>query len=348
MLRFLTAGESHGKALLGILEGMPAGLRIDKDSINKELARRQSGYGRGRRMQIEKDKVEVISGIIKLTTIGSPIGLCIRNKDASIDKLSPLYFPRPGHGDFAGGIKYDFSNLRCVLERASARETAMRVAIGAICKSLLNKFKIKVSSRVISIGGETKEGKIKKLVDQAKRIKDTLGGIFEVVVKGAPIGLGSYVHYDRRLDAKLAGSLMSIPAIKAVEVGLGFGCADKYGSQVHDAIYYSKKKGYYRLTNNAGGIEAGVSNGQDIVLGVCMKPISTLGVPLESIDIRTNKPHKAQVERYDTCAVYSAGVVAEAVVAFEIARAFLDKFGSDSLKEISRNFTSYLKISKIP
>ena len=343
MLRFLTAGESHGKALLGILEGMPAGLRIDRGFLDKELARRQSGYGRGKRMQIEKDKAEIVSGVSKSITIGSPIGLFIKNKDASIDRLPPLYFPRPGHGDFAGGIKYGFSNLRCVLERASARETAMRVGIGAMCKILLNRFKIKVLSKVISIGGEDKENKIKKVIDRAKRTKDTLGGIFEVMVKGVPVGLGSYVHYDRRLDARLASGLMSIPAIKAVEMGLGFGYADKCGSKVHDAIYYSKNKGYYRLTNNAGGIEAGVSNGEDIILGVCMKPISTVGNPLDSVDIRTKKPHKAGVERYDTCAVYSASVVAEAVVAFEVAGAFLEKFGSDTIKEISRDFISYQK-----
>ncbi|MBL7132236.1 MAG: chorismate synthase [Candidatus Omnitrophica bacterium] len=343
MLRFLTAGESHGKALLGILEGMPAGLRIDRGFLDKELARRQSGYGRGKRMQIEKDKAEIVSGVIKSITIGSPIGLFIKNKDASIDKLPPLYFPRPGHGDFAGGIKYGFSNLRCVLERASARETAMRVAIGAICKMLLGKFKIRILSRICSIGTETKENKIKKAIDQAKKIKDTLGGTFRVVVKDMPVGLGSYVHYDRKLDARLASGLMSIPAIKAVEIGLGFGYADKCGSKVHDAIYYSKNKGYYRLTNNAGGIEAGVSNGEDIVLGVCMKPISTVGNPLDSVDIRTKKPHKAGVERYDTCAVYSASVVAEAVVAFEVAGAFLEKFGSDTIKEISRDFVSCQK-----
>lgn len=343
MLRFLTAGESHGKTLMGILEGMPAGLKIDKVLIDKELARRQSGYGRGGRMQIEKDKAEIISGIFKSVTIGSPIGLIIQNKDFSIDKLAPLFFPRPGHGDLAGGVKYDFSNLRCVLERASARETAMRVAIGAICKMLLANFKIKITSNICCIGGESNQKAIKKAIDQAKKSKDTLGGIFEVMAKGVPIGLGSYVHYDRRLDAQLSMALMSIPAIKAVEIGLGFGCAGQLGSEVHDAIHYSKSKGYYRMTNNAGGIEAGVSNGQDIVLRLAMKPISTLGNPLDSVDIRTKKPHKAQVERYDTCAVQAASVVSESVVAFELAKAFLEKFGCDSIKEISRNFTSYLK-----
>jgi chorismate synthase len=294
-------------------------------------------------MQIEKDRAEIISGVVKSVTIGSPIGLAIKNKDASIDSLLPLYFPRPGHGDLAGGIKYGFGDLRCVLERASARETAMRVAIGAICKILLGEFKIKIISKVCSIKGETEENNIKHAIDQAKKAKDTLGGIFEVVVRGVPIGLGSYVHYDRRLDANLTGALMSIPAIKAVEIGLGFGCADRYGSEVHDAIYYSKNKGYYRLANNAGGIEAGVSNGQEIVLRACMKPISTIGNPLDSIDIRSKRPHKAQVERYDTCAVYAAAVVGEAVVAFQIAKALMEKFGADTIKEITRNLTSYLR-----
>lgn len=343
MLRFLTAGESHGKSLVGILEGMPAGLKIEKYFIDQELARRQSGYGRGQRMSIEKDKVEILSGVIKSVTIGSPIALLIKNKDASLDKLPPLYFPRPGHGDLAGGLKYGFSNLRCVLERASARETATRVAIGAVCKMFLDKFKIKITSKVLSVGGETREGKFKDVIDDAQKLKDTVGGIFEVGVKGIPVGLGSYVHYDRRLDANLAKAIMSIPAVKAVEIGLGLGSADKFGSEVHDAIYYNDVKGYYRLTNNAGGIEAGVSNGQDIILRGCMKPISTLGNPLDSVDTRSKKPHKAQIERYDTCAVYAAAVVAEAVVSFEIAKAFLEKFGSDSIKEISRNFASYLK-----
>lgn len=343
MLRFLTAGESHGKALLGILEGMPAGLKIDKKFIDKQLTRRQSGYGRGGRMKIEKDRVQIISGVKKSMTLGSPIGLIVANKDAKIDKLPALYAPRPGHGDLVGGLKYGFSDLRCVLERASARETAMRVAIGAICSQLLNKFKIKVSGRVASIHGEARESWMKKAVDRAKQKRDTIGGVFEVMVKGVPIGLGSYVHWDRRLDAKLAMGLMSIPAIKAVEIGLGSGCANRYGSQVHDAIYFSKDKGFYRETNNAGGIEAGVSNGEDIVLRACMKPISTIGTPLDSVDIRSKRSRKAGVERYDTCAVNAASVVGEAVVAFQILSSFMEKFGSDSVKDISSNLANYLK-----
>lgn len=343
MLRFLTAGESHGKALTGILEGMPAGLKIDKNFINKELSRRQSGYGRGARMKIEKDKVEITGGLKSGTTIASPIGLSIRNKDARIDTLAGLYYPRPGHGDLAGGLKYGFDNLRCVLERASARETAMRVAIGAIGKLLLRTFKIKVTSKVLSVGGQVTEKSIKHVIGHAQDTKDTLGGIFEVVAKGVPVGLGSYVQYDRRLDARLAMSIMSIPAIKGVGIGLGVLYAGQYGSQVHDAIYYNRKKGYYRLTNNAGGIEAGVSNGENIVVSACMKPIATLGNPLQSVDIRTKKAHKASVERYDTCAVYAASVIGEAVVAFELARAFLEKFGCDSIKEITNNYNSYRK-----
>lgn len=341
MLRFLTAGESHGKALLGILEGMPAGLKIDTNFINKELARRQSGYGRGARMKIEKDTVEILSGTKNGITIASPLGLSIRNKDASINTLAALYCPRPGHGDFAGGAKYGFGDLRCVLERASARETAMRVAIGAICKLLLGAFKINVTSTVLSVGGQTTEKSIHHVIQHAVDKKDTLGGIFEVATKGVPTGLGSYVQYDRRLDARLAMSVMSIPAIKAVGIGLGIDYADKYGSQAHDAIYYSKQKGYYRLTNNAGGIEAGVSNGQDIVVRAYMKPISTLGNPLDSVDMRTKKAHKAGVERSDTCAVYAASVIGEAVVAFELAQAFLEKFGCDSVKEITNNYNAY-------
>jgi len=341
MLRYLTAGESHGKALIGILEGIPAGLKIDKNFINKELSRRQSGYGRGGRMKIELDKAEILSGVVRSQTIGSPISLLINNRDHSIDNLPDLYFPRPGHGDLAGGVKYGFTNLRMVLERASARETATRVAIGAICKTLLLEFKIKVESKILSVGDEVEPERIREKIDEARNKKDTLGGIFEVTVKNVPIGLGSYVHYDRKLDGNLAQAVMSIPAIKGVEIGLGFDSASHFGSEVHDAIYYSKAKGYYRMTNNAGGLEAGVTNGEDIVVRAAMKPISTLGAPLNSIDIRNKKPHKAQVERYDTCAVHAASVVAEAVVSFEIAKAFLEKFGSDSIKEIARNFSSY-------
>jgi len=346
MLRFLTAGESHGRALLGILEGMPAGLKINQEYINNELSRRQAGFGRGQRMKIEKDRIEIIAGLKNSITLGSPIGLLLENKDFRINTLAPVFFPRPGHGDLAGILKYGFTDARWVLERASARETAMRVAIGSICKIFLQEFKIVIESQVIEIGGQTNKEMMQSKIKEARRQKDTLGGVFEVVARNVPAGLGSYVHYDRRLDGQLAMAVMSIPAVKAVEIGLGFGYKDKMGSQVHDSIYFRQKRGFVRSSNNAGGIEAGVSNGEDIIIRGCMKPIATLGNPLDSVDIRTKKPHKAALERYDTCAVFSASVIAEATVAFEICKSFLEKFGCDSLQEIKRNFLSYLKVIK--
>jgi len=343
MLRFLTAGESHGKALLSILEGMPAGLRVNAEKINQELKRRQQGFGRGKRMQIEKDKAQIISGLKNNITLGSPVGLCIENKDFSIEKLPKVTCPRPGHADLSGILKYGFHDARNVLERASARETASRVAAGAICKIFLNEFKIKINSKVLSIGGGSSFAEMKKKVQQAIDSKDTVGGIFEVVVKGLPAGLGSYTHYDKRLNGRLAQAIMSIPGIKALAFGLGFSYAFGFGSAVHDAIYYNKAKGYFRKTNNAGGIEGGISNGEDVVIRACMKPIATLLEPLDSVDINTKKPGKAAVERSDTCVVEAAGVVAEAMVAFELAGAFLDKFGSDTLSDIKINYQNYLK-----
>jgi chorismate synthase len=343
MLRFLTAGESHGKALLSILEGMPAGLKIDTSRINQELRRRQSGFGRGARMQIERDKAQILSGLKKGITLGSPIGLLIENEDFSIERLPKVTCPRPGHADLAGLLKYGFSDVRCVLERASARETASRVGIGAICKIFLAEFKIRISSRVLSIGAESVCGDMKEKILEAKANKDTVGGIFEVVAKGVPCGLGSYVQPDKRLDGQLAQSIMSIPGIKAVEIGLGFGYADKFGSQVHGAIYYSKIRGFYRKTNNAGGIEGGISNGEDIVIHACMKPISTLLKPLDSVNIITKKPAKATIERSDICVVESAGIIAESACAYVLADAFLEKFGSDSLLDIKDNYHNYLK-----
>lgn len=343
MLRFLTAGESHGKALVAILEGMVAGLKLDKKIIDAELARRKQGAGRGARMKIEEDKVEVLSGIKAGHTLGSPISLLIENKDYKIEELSPVYCPRPGHADLAGAIKYGFSDMRNVLERASARETASRTAVGAVCKIFLNQFNIGIKSSVIEIGGEHSPIKIKGKIGTAQNNKDTLGGIFQVMAAGLPIGLGSYAHYDRRLTYRLSGAIMSIPAIKAVEFGLGFGYSDKFGSKVHDAIFYDKKRGFYRKTNNAGGLEGGVTNGEPLIIRACMKPISTIGNPLPSVDIRTKNPAKAAVERYDTCAVQAAAVIAEAVVAFELAGAFLEKFGGDSLNETKDNYSNYLK-----
>jgi len=343
MLRYLTAGESHGKAQVAILEGMPAGLRVDLARINQELKRRQSGIGRGKRMQIEKDKAQIISGLKKGVTLGSPIALCIENKDFSIERLPKVTCPRPGHADLAGSLKYGFTDVRNVLERASARETASRVGIGAICKIFLEVFKIRISSRVLCIGGESSHTAILKKINQAKNNKDTVGGIFEVIARGLPCGLGSYVQADRRLDGRIAQALMSIPGIKAVEIGLGFGYADEFGSEVHDAIYYNKNKGYFRKTNNAGGLEGGISNGEDIIVRACMKPISTLLAPLDSVNILTKKPAKATVERSDICAVESAGVIAESVLAYLFSDAFLEKFGSDSLSDIKESYNNYLK-----
>lgn len=343
MLRFLTAGESHGKALLAILEGMPAGLKIDIASIDLELKRRQQGLGRGRRMQIEKDRVRVVSGLKKGITLGSPIGILIENKDFSIDKLPAVTSPRPGHADLAGALKYGFGDILCVLERASARETASRVAVGAICKLFLKVFNIKISSRVLSIGGACSRLAMIKKIAEAKNNKDTLGGIFEAVATGVPVGLGSYAHSDKRLNGRLAGAIMSIPGIKAIEFGLGIGFADKFGSRCHDAIYYSRKKGFYRKTNNAGGIEGGISNGQDIIVRACMKPIATLLEPLASVDIISKKASPAAVQRADICAVESAGVIAESGCAYVLADAFLEKFGSDAVSDIKNSYRNYLK-----
>jgi chorismate synthase len=343
MLRCLTAGESHGRGIIAILEGMPAGLRIGADKINQELKRRQQGFGRGRRMQIEKDRARIISGLKKDITLASPITLLIENKDYSIEKLKKVSCPRPGHADLAGSLKYGFSDIRDVLERASARSTAATVGIGALCKIFLHEFKIALSSILLSVGGEcTKEAMRIKILEAIKN-KDTVGGVFEVRARGVPAGLGSYAQPDRRLDGRLAQAVMSIPGIKAVEVGLGLGYAVSFGSEVHDAIYYSKNKGYFRRTNNAGGIEGGVSNGEDIILRACMKPICTLMQPLDSVNIITKKNAKAAVERSDTCVVQAAAVVAESAAAYVLADALLEKFGSDSLPDIKENYRNYLK-----
>ncbi|MEW6171109.1 MAG: chorismate synthase [Candidatus Omnitrophota bacterium] len=342
-MRILTAGESHGRALVAILEGFPAGLVIEEEKINQELVRRQSGYGRGPRMKLEKDKIEILAGIKRNKTLGSPLALMISNKDYKIDEMSPLVSPRPGHADLVGSLKYGFSDIRDVSERASARETAIRVSVGAICKMFLEKFNIKFSSKVINIGGKKEINQQHKKIDEAFSKKDTLGGVFEVIIKNVPIGLGSHVHYDRRLSGILAKAIVSIPGIKAIEFGLGFAYADKFGSQVHDAIYYSKKQGFYHKTNNAGGIEGGISNGEDIIIRCCMKPISTLGNPLDSVDILTKKPTKAAIERSDICAVEATAVIAEAMASFEITNSFLEKFGGDSLKDIVCNYNCYLK-----
>lgn len=369
MLRILTAGESHGKALVSIIEGFPAGVKILIEDIDRELARRQLGYGRGNRMKIEKDQVEIICGVRKNITLGSPITLLIQNRDFCLDDISNLTKPRPGHADLAGAIKYNQHDIRNILERASARETAIRVAAGALSKILLKEFDIEIISHVISIGeikakiSNLSFNKIKilsgksilrcadpeatrlmiKEIDQARRKGDTVGGIFEILVNGLCPGLGSYAHYDRRLDANLARAIMSVPAIKAVEVGTGIESASKIGSKVHDAIYYKKGIGFYRKTNNAGGLEGGVTNGEILLLRGYMKPIATLSTPLPSVDIISKKPYQASIERHDYCAVPAAGVVGEAVVAIELAKALSEKFGGDSLKEMLSNYHNYLK-----
>jgi len=383
MLRYLTAGESHGKGLVAILEGVPAGLKLSSEDIDQELRRRQAGYGRGKRMEIEKDKVEIISGVRLGKTLGSPIALLIKNLDwenwrqvmmvedrkVISQNIPPLTHPRPGHADLAGAIKYSFDDLRNVLERASARETAVRVAIGAICRRFLSEFEIRIYSRVIQIGrikdvnqwrpikasyqiiedsplrclNKRAETKMIALIDSAKEKGDTLGGVFEVVILNLPVGLGSYVQWDLKLDARLACALMSIQAIVGVEVGSGFMAAEKFGSQVQDEIFYEKSEHrFFRQTNNAGGMEGGMSNGEPIILRAAMKPISTLTKPLSSIDIISKKAVKAMKERADVCAVPAASVIGEAVAVFEIAKAMREKFGGDSLAETKRNYSGYL------
>jgi chorismate synthase len=388
-LRFLTAGESHGKALTGILEGIPSGLPLSVEDIDRDLKRRQMGYGRGGRMKIESDRAEILSGVRWGKTIGSPIALLVDNKDwknwnegmsslIRYDKsIEPVTKARPGHADLAGAIKYDHRDMRNVLERSSARETAMRVALGAVVKKFLSEFDIRIGSYVVQIGkirvqglkgmhsdtrildalfkraekslvrcpdGETSK-KMVKLIDKVIKEGNSIGGIFEVFAIGVPIGLGSYIQWDRKLDGRLAQALMSIHAIKGVEIGLGFGMSSRFGSEVMDEIFYESSK-FYRKTNNAGGIEAGMTNGMPIVMRAAMKPIPTQKRPLRSVDIITKKTVKAAYERSDVCAVPAAGVIGEAMIALAITDAFLEKFGGDSMKEVTRNYHSYLKYTR--
>ncbi len=377
MLRFLDAGESHGKCLLGIIEGFPAGLSINEENINLNLKRRQGGYGRGERMKIEQDRVEILSGLVEGKTIGSPLGLMIKNKDWENwqeKEYPPLTIPRPGHADFAGAIKYGFKDVRKVLERASARQTAMRVAIGSVASSLLEEFNIEIYSYVLRIG-QVKANRIASFnrevkeeinkspvycidgiasigmcreIDRAREKGDTVGGVFEMIITGVPIGLGSYVEWDRRLDARLASAFMSIPGVKAVEIGEGVEASKKKGSAVHDEIFAQEESQkdsfrYYRKTNRAGGIEGGITNGGDVVVRANIKPIPTLINPLRSIDFTTKKETKAIYQRSDICVVPAASVVGEAVASWEIAAAFLEKFGGDSLLEIKENYKNYRK-----
>jgi chorismate synthase len=386
MFRYLTAGESHGPQLTAIIEGLPAGVPLEREAIDIELARRQCGYGRGGRMLIEKDQVELLSGVRWGETLGSPVTLSVTNRDWANwqDKMSPdarfrdeafrVTRPRAGHADLAGALKYNHHDVRNILERSSARETAVRVAVGAVAKSLLRQFGITIGGYVAELGeivsrrpalpaaelfalaakselftcDPEAEQEMKALIDRAKAAGDSVGGVVEVIVTGVPVGLGSYVQWDRKLDARLAMAVMSIQAIKGVEIGLGFDAARSPGSKVHDEIFYGAvhaasgpNGGFYRETNNAGGIEGGVSNGEEIRVRAAMKPIPTLYTPLRSVDIVTKEPFAATVERSDVCAVPAALVVAEAVVAIEIANAFMEKFGGDSLGEMRRNYDGY-------
>lgn len=379
MFRFLTAGESHGQALVTIIEGMPSGVPLEAEHINRDLARRQGGYGRGGRMKIEKDQVEILSGVRYGRTLGSPITLLIRNRDwenwqrqMAIEPVEepsePIVIPRPGHADLAGALKYGFTDIRNSIERASARETAARVAAGAVAKRLLEECGIHLVSHVLQIGTvvardipqeinllrERAEASVMRcadpeatekmcaLVDEARKKGDTLGGIFEIIAEGVPPGLGSYAQFDRRLSARLAMAIMSIPAIKGVEIGLGFEAASRFGSQVHDEIYYSPKERRFRhRTNNAGGLTGGITNGEPIVVRAAMKPISTLLNPLQSVRIDTKEPVESRFERSDICAVPAAAVVGEAMMAITLVTALQEKFGGDHLEELQRNIRAF-------
>ena len=389
MLRYLTAGESHGEGLIALLTGMPAGLAIDQALLDHELWRRQQGYGRGGRMKIERDQAHILSGVRHGATIGSPIAILLQNKDwqnwqeslpvsaGDPARHKAVKSPRPGHADLAGALKYNFREARYVLERASARESAARVAMGAIAKLFLRELGIEVLSHVLAVGNASitnaevswekiqvlaarsevllncadpeAEQRMKAEVDQALRTGDSVGGVFEVVAHHVPPGLGTYANWDERLDGLLAGAVMSLQAVKAVEIGVGVSAATLSGSQVHDEIGYSGQKGngagpftgFFRKHNHAGGLEGGISNGEDILVRGYLKPISTLRRPLESVDFATREPVKAAYERSDVCVVPAAGVAAEAMVALTLARCALEKFGGDSMTETRRNFQGY-------
>ena len=385
MLRYFTSGESHGEALVAFLSGLPAGLAVDQDFLDRDLWRRQQGYGRGGRMKIETDKAHILSGVHHGITIGSPIAVLLENKDwknwqeslpvaeGDPTKHKAVKSPRPGHADLAGALKYNFSEARYVLERASARESAARVAVGALAKLFLREFGIEVLSHVISVGSASLENEVsweqiktvanqteillscadpdteqrmKEEVDKVLRTGDSVGGVFEVVAHNVPPGLGTYAQWDERLDAMLAAAVMSLQAVKAVEIGSGISAAASPGSQVHDEIGYEAKSRYTKFSrahNNAGGIEGGVSNGEEIRVRGYLKPISTLRRPLQSVDFATREPVKAAYERSDVCVVPAAGVAAEAMVALTLARAALEKFGGDSVLETRRNFDGYIE-----
>ena len=393
MFEYITAGESHGPALTTIIKNLPSGLVINLAKINNELTRRQQGYGRGKRMEIEQDKVKISSGLRNGKTLGTPLTMTIKNKDwenwkkimsiteNNISEKDKVTKPRPGHADLAGLIKYNFNDIRNVLERASARETAARTAVGSVCRQFLNEFNIKIKSHVTKIasisapnwtkikkrlksdkgnisktkvndyfhkvensplrcGDKEKTQEMIELINHWKENGDSAGGVIEIIVFNLPVGLGSHTHWDKKLDGKLAAALMSIQAIKGVEIGNAFENATKPGSKVHDEIYYDHNK-YFRKTNRAGGLEGGITNGENLVIRIAMKPIPTLAKALHSVDINTKKEVTAAKERSDICAVPSASIVAEAVTASVLAKSFSEKFAGDSLNEIKNNFNSY-------
>jgi len=385
MLRFETAGESHGECLVITLTGLPAGVPVSVEAVNRELWRRQQGYGRGGRQKIEDDRAEIVAGVRHSQTIGSPIAILIRNRDwqnwnealpvenceGAEERKKPLTRPRPGHADLAGAIKFNFRDARYILERASARETTARVAAGALAKTFLGQLGIQVLSHVVAVGnvglGRTAaweelvalsqrtevvlgsvdpevEQRMKEVVDEAYRTSDTIGGIFEVVAHNVPPGLGSHSAWDTRLDGRLAQAVVSIQAVKGVEIGQALEAAGSFGSRVQDTIHYDRERRQFtRGSNRAGGVEGGISNGQDILVRGFLKPISTLRRPLESVDLATREPATASYERSDVCVVPAAGVIGEAMVALVLAQAALEKFGGDSLAETQRNFRAYLE-----
>lgn len=378
MLRYWTSGESHGKCLSALVDGFPSGVPINTELINQQLRRRQMGYGRGKRQSLETDAVEVLSGVWDGKTIGSPIHLQIENKDHKLPRLEELPRPRPGHGDLTGAVKY-LGSIRGILERASARETAARVAAGALVSQLLAQFNIRAIGYVVEIGGEAiparcdltfadqlaerdrsevfslntaYDQQIKRVIDEAREAGDTVGGIVEVRVEGLPFGLGTHAQWDQKLDGRLAQAVMAVQAIKGVEIGLGFEAARRRGSQVHDPIHFdsaqqtSPNLGYIRPSNNAGGLEGGMTNGQPLVIRAAKKPISTLQKPLSSISMDTKEPMAASYERSDICAVPAASVIVEHVVMFEIGVAFIEKFGGDSLVEMQDSYQRFLELAR--
>lgn len=377
MLRYWTAGESHGKALLAMLDGFPAGLKVDTAMIDNELRLRQGGYGRGGRQKLETDTVDILTGIWQGVTLGSPIALQVINSDYKLERLKELERPRPGHGDLTGAIKY-LGTIRGILERASARETAVRVAAGALARQLLLQFGVETIGYVVEVGGlkvapttgsiaelrarrdqsaiysldPTKDGDATALIDQIAEEGDTVGGVVEVRVDGLPFGLGTHAQWDRKLDGKIAQAVMAVQAIKGVEIGMGFEAARLKGSQVHDPIQFDPAQretpnlGYVRPTNNAGGLEAGMTNGQPLIVRAAKKPISTLRKPLESIHMDTKEAHRANYERSDVCAISAAAIIVEHVVAFEVAAAFVEKFGGDSVIEMKARYDLFQKLAR--